>query len=205
MDSILKEADNKKYNNWGERGPLVCSDQSKIFESQKYTSRQDLSLSEKSILYFYKLTDVKGFEFVAHSNAHFSLPILLPNNVLLYPCFCTSLEGTNPNEPKAQATLKMENSGTYIYDGWLPIENLSEESIRDNLQQLNESMSVFSIVSGSRIEWEPKYPAGNIIDSIHYLTPNHLSTIAEISDLAVKMKKEDRKSIFRSISWLDQS
>jgi hypothetical protein len=205
MDSTFEQAKTKKYNNWGERGPLVCGDKSKIFEAQRYSSRQDLSIPEKSILYFHKLTDIKGFEFVAFSNAHFSRPIRLPNNVLLFPCFCIKLDDINLSDPKAQATIKMENSEKYIYDGWLPIEILTEESIRENLRMLNESMSVFSIVSGSRIKWEPKYIAGNVKNSIHYLTPNHLSSIAEISNLAAKMKKEDRKSVFRSISWLDQS
>ena len=148
----------------------------------------------------------EGFEFVAYSNAHFQQPILLPNNVLLYPCFYVSLEGINLSDPKAQATLKMENSGIYVYDGWLPIESVSEESVRDNLRLLKESLSVFSVVAGSKIEWEAKYSStGSLADSIHYLNSNHLSTIAEISNLSANMKKEDRKPFFRSISWLDQS
>lgn len=205
MDTTFEQAILKKFNKWGERGPLVCSDRSKIFEAQGYSSRQDLSMSEKSVLYFHKLTDIKGFEFVAFSNAHFSEPICLPNNVLLFPCFYTKLDDINLCDPKALATLKMQNSEKYIYDGWLPIETFNEGSIRENLKMLNEAMSVFSIISGSRIEWEPKYIAGKVKDSIYYLTPNHLSSIAEISNLAEKMKKKDRKSVFRSISWLDQS
>ena len=194
-----------KYNNWGERQPLVCADKTKISKATKVFHRQDLSIAEKSALYINCLTDICGFEFVSFSNACLERSVLLPNSVTLFPCFYASFEGIDNNDRKLQLSLKMKQQGNYVYDGWMPITNFSDSSIRTSLRLLNEALSIFSIVSGSKFSWEPKYSIGGIPESTHYLGVPHIQTIEELTNHLTDINEADRSAIFRSISWLDQS
>lgn len=54
--SQIETARSARYNNWGEREPIVCSDSGKNFAAIAITCRKDLSGPEKSAKY---LADIK--------------------------------------------------------------------------------------------------------------------------------------------------
>ena len=168
-ESQLQTARSERYNNWGEREPIVCSDSNKNFTAMAITSRKDLSGPEKSAKYLYDITGCKGFEFVAFSNAKLERPTQLADNIILFPCFHNNTNGLSLNDPMVQASIIMSQTARYVYDGWLPIDEMRESTIRSKIRVLREVMSAFSIVSGSNFEWESKYPIAETSEESHYL------------------------------------
>jgi hypothetical protein len=194
-----------KYNNWGERLLLVCNDQQKIDNALAKATNSSLSLPEKSIQYVNALTGCRGFEFVAFSNAKFNSPVLLASDVILYPCFLPDVSGCDISDPHCQATVKMIKKARYIYDGWLPIKNMVEDEIRVQLIRLREALAIFSIVSGSYFEWEPKYSPVNSSIETHYLGQKELATTELFSQTISAISVPDRTALLRSIGWLSRS
>ena len=204
-ESQLKTAGSARYNNWGEREPIVCSDSNKNFAAMTIASRSDLSDPEKSAKFSYDITGCKGFEFVAFSNAKLERPTQLANNIILFPCFHKSITGLSLNDPMVRASMIMSNSARYVYDGWLPIDEMSEPTIRSKIRILREVISAFSIVSGSNFEWEAKYPVAKSSGESHHLNGADIDTLEKFANQIDCLSDNDRTALFRSIGWLSRS
>ena len=204
-ESQLQTARSARYNNWGEREPIVCSDSNKNFAAMAIASRKDLSGPEKSAKYLYDITGCKGFEFVAFSNAKLERPTQLADNIILFPCFHNNTNGLSLNDPMVQASIIMSQTARYVYDGWLPIDEMRESAIRSKIRVLREVMSAFSIVSGSNFEWESKYPIAGTSGESHYLNEADIDTLEKLANQIDCLSDNDRKALLRSIGWLSRS
>jgi len=205
MDKSLLDSERKqKFNNWGEREPLVCTDENKTHKAMHVKMRQDLSYPEKSALFVYEISGCKGLEFVGFSNAKVECPIRLATGVILYPCFIPSTEGRSLDDPLVQVSYQMSNTGCYIYDGWLPIQEMNEESIRKRIRTLREVLGAFPLISGSKFDWQPKYRMVNTVPETHYFSEKEIKTIEGFAETIELAKRDDRIALLRSIGWLSE-
>ena len=201
-DPILLKSDGK-YNNWGEREPLVSSDNEKINCHHSASSRKDLSVVEKSFISTNILTGCEGLEFVVFSNAVYDKPLVFSNDIVLYPCFLPKSE--IKDDPISRATSGMYQLNRYIYDGWLPIKSTKEDVIRNKIRELRETLSAFSFAVSCRLDWFPKYFSKNIENISIHLKTSDIDTINGIAQANASLTLEDRIALFRSIGWISQS
>ena len=142
-EKLLEELRNQKYNNWGEREPIVCANREKIMRATSLVISPDLTSSQKSVIDLHALTGCKGLEFVAFSNVKIDFPISLPNEVYLFPCFLPSLNGASLKDVRMQASLRMTQTNRFVYDGWLPIDDIDNERISERVRDLRHGLSVW--------------------------------------------------------------
>lgn len=150
-NDYLEQGINDRYNQWGMREPLIGSSESHMQAVQRAMA-QNLSSYAKSYLYANSITGAKGLEFVAFSKSKLSRPVQLPNSVILFPCFIETV-GKDVRDPMVQASMHMEMSGTYIYDGWLPISSTDIPEIESRLEDLRESLTSFSLIYRGSFSW----------------------------------------------------
>jgi hypothetical protein len=200
---LLKEIRKNKYNDWGKKDPIVSKDQKVVLEALSFAYRHDLSTEEKSIYYLYKLTKCKGFEFVLYSNAHLVEPIFLSEKVVIYPCFRdTSKGGGNFNDPYYLESYKMYQNNQYIYDGWISIDDFSEENVRNTLEELKSIITIFSIATNCKCKIISKYDFENKNNTTCFIDSENLNKIELLTNKLYKVNIKDRNAIFHSLGWL---
>lgn len=198
LDNLRKD----RYNAWGERQPLVRNSRENGFSSSRFMSRNDLTKIEKSVLFFHDVTRCKGLELVGFSNVKMERPISLSSGIVLYPCFLQSTEGCNVDDPIVRASLRMSSEGRYVYDGWLPISEMTDEGIRRRICLLREVLGAFPLVSGGKFDWEPKYHASRANTETHYYSEKEIQTIETFANTIDGLTDDDRQALLRSIGWL---
>ena len=191
-----------KFNQWCERKGLICDDQSKIKKAYQYTARKDLTKAESSAFFLHELTNCDGFEFVAFSSAKLPSPITLKDKIILVPCFKTS-KALDLKDPVNQKTIEMEKRSRFIYDGWIPIIDWSEEQVRNSIKKIDKALSAFSLKVGTYFEWKPKYDSDQ--GSSFLFTTEHLQELELVTSRLEKIPKEDQEAIYRSFGWLSQA
>lgn len=199
----LEQCLKKRYNRWGMREPLIGTNKTHMTAVQSAMG-ENLSKYAKSYLYANSITGAKGLEFVAFSKSKLSRPVQLPNDVILFPCFTETI-GKNMREPMVQASMHMESSGTYIYDGWLPIESTDKAEIDKRLEDLRESLASFALISGSSFSWEPKYYFSRGKTSSYFLEDDDLGTLEDIAQKLAEIPFTDKHAILRSVSWISRA
>lgn len=202
---ILSRLEKDKYSNWGEREPLVFADNQKHLKAISKVSSKDLSPPLKSAIFLNELTNCQGLEFIAFSNTKINKPVCLPNEVVLFPCFFSSLEGKNMKDPREKATLRMMQTGRFVYDGWLPLKSMIRDNIVKRLEELRQALSLFAIVSGSKFTWEPKYKILEQNNATHYYSDEQIDTLVSLSGAFTNLTQADRNVLYRSIGWISQS
>ena len=104
----------------------------------------------------------------------------------------------------------MKNKCKYLYDGWLPISDWEPKNISEQIRNIDEYLSLFSLTGHIYFKWEPKY----FIDDndcyiVHADTSlKEISIVDNINDLSLqlqKIKKPDRQAIDRSINWINKA
>lgn len=200
----LQAALRKKYNGWCERRPLICADDDQYNRAQVHLVRDDLAPSERDAFYLHELTGCGGVEFVAFSNARFNAPVKLSGGVILVPCFLSTLEGRNMNDPMVVLTLNMMKKSRYIYDGWIEIPTWNAQSVQRSVQAIHQALSVFCLHGSIYFEWESKYVSLGqsrvLYESEHLNFEGLESTTSAIDSL----DESDRRAIYRSLGWLSQ-
>ena len=166
---------------------------------------KELSPPVKSAIYLNTLTNCQGLEFVAFSNAKIDSPVCLPNDVVLYPCFFASLEETNMQDPRVQASLLMTQASRFVYDGWLPLKSMAKDDIAKRLEELRQALSVFVLVSGSKFDWEPKYKVLYQSDYTHLYSDEEICSLEDLSCGFGNLTQADRNALYRSLGWISQS
>jgi hypothetical protein len=199
-----------KYNRWCERDVLVCPSESKQFSAFSVLQRPDLSQYVQDALYVHEATGCGGLEFVAFSNARIEKSLKLNNGVILHPCFLpgtkvTEIERGDPHDPHLLATKKMELSSRYIYDGWVPISSWDTENIQKCIRNVDEALSIFSLLRPISFQWEPKYHVSLDTQSVYPLIDEDLEWLENVVRPLDKLNEKDRKNIYRSIAWISQS
>ena len=101
-------------------------------------------------------------------------------------------------------TLKMMESGEYIYDGWIAIDNWDEKNISDVIQSISEALLVYSLRIGSFFKWKPKYIDDYEPKSCSDLGAKENAIFLMLYNNIKKVNEEDKRAIYRSISWLNQ-
>jgi len=203
MESQLPDG-SQKYSPWCHRRPLVCADTDRCNRAFLFSARRDLSSSERAAFYLHELTGCAGFEFVAFSNIRLRDLTRLPNGVVLLPCFYSSIEGHDANDPLVVSTIKMEEKARYIYDGWIPITSWDERNVGIAIQAIDEALSVFCMTARVSFEWKPKYPVASDGRSTYELGERHLRDLAKLSQTLDALEEADRTAIYRSLAWLSQ-
>ena len=201
--SYLDQGINDRYNQWGMREPLIGNGES-YMQAVQSAMAKNLSEYAKSYLYANSITGTKGLEFVAFSKSKLSRPVQLPNSVILFPCFIETV-GNDVREPMVQASMHMEKSGTYIYDGWLPISSTDIPEIENRLEDLRESLASFALISGGSFNWEPKYSFGGNKTSSYFLEEDDLGTLEDIAQKLGGISTPDKHAILRSVSWISRA
>ena len=192
-----------KYNKWCERRHLVCADEGKIDKAFKYASDKNLTLSEMAAFYTHELVDCQGLEFVVFSNARINLPVELPGNITLVPCFLAQSKGAD--SVIAQLTLEMARRACFVYDGWLPIGDWQIDSVRKSVRRIDSALSVFALRASAWFSWEPKY-SPIIRDGTYYnFESEDMMQVNELSKTISEMKEPDAQAFLSSIGWLSQS
>ena len=202
-NNYLEQGIKDRYNQWGMREPLIGNGESHMQAVQRAMVK-NLSSYAKSYLYANSITGAKGLEFVAFSKSKLSRPVQLPNSVILFPCFIETV-GKDVREPMVQASMHMEMSGTYIYDGWLPISSTDIPEIENRLEDLRESLSSFALISGGSFSWEPKYSFGGNKTSSYFLEEDDLGTLEDIAQKLGDISTSDKHAILRSVSWISRA
>jgi len=194
-----------RYNEWGYREPLVCADKQKILRAHQLAADKTKSPAERSALYFKEITGVKGLEIVVFSNAEIARPVHLTRGIVLFPCFLSDKDKQSVNDPLAVATMHMRQDKQYVYDGWLPITDWSGEGLRYSVESLDQTLSLFCLLSRSYMHWVPKYGNNSKSLSTYPHEENNLDTVEEISVNLEQLNMKDREAIYRSLGWLAYS
>ena len=207
--NYIEQGLKERYNQWGMREPLIGNGQTHMKAVQSAMGK-NLSEYAKSYMYVNSITGVRGLEFVAFSKSKLSRPVQLPNDVILFPCFIETV-GKDVREPMVQASVSfrqacmhMEMSGTYIYDGWLPIKSTDKE-IDKRLEDLRESLSSFALISGDSFNWEPKYNFAINKTTSYFLEDDDLGTLEDIAQKLGEIPPKDKHAILRSVSWVSRA
>jgi hypothetical protein len=200
----LQAALEKKYNGWCERRPLVCANDDQYGRAEVHLVRDDLAPSERVAFYLHELTGCGGFEFVAFSNVSFNAPVMLSGGVILVPCFLSTLEGRNMNDPIVGLTLGMMKKSRYIYDGWIEVRTWDVQNVRSAVHAIHQALSVFCLHGSIYFEWESKYIAQGQSRVLYESEHLHLKGLEGIASAIDSLNEPDRKAIYRSLGWLSQ-
>jgi len=197
LEAILPD----KYNLWCHKRPLISSKgaQSRIVKG--FSTRPDLTPSERAAFFLNDLTGCKGFEFVAFSNARINWAVRLSNRVVLVPCFLVDGESGPVQDPVFQATIRMQKKGRFIYDGWIPVEQWDDDHVHGAIQGSDEALSVCSAVGAISLSWEAKYraPRGNLFCDVE---PKHLNGLEQIAQSLDSLRDRDRIAVAQSLAWV---
>jgi hypothetical protein len=191
-----------KYNKWCERRLLVCSDEGKSERANKYVEDDTLTLSEKAAFYTHELVDCQGLEFVVFSNARMDLPVELPGNITLVPCFVAKSQGADSTI--AQLTLEMARKACFVYDGWLPITDWQLDDVRKAVRKINSALSVFALRASAWFSWEPKYSPIMRGGSYYNFRSKDIAQVNELSKSISRMNEPDAQAFLSSIGWFSQ-
>ncbi|MFC1627527.1 hypothetical protein ACFL3H_00265 [Gemmatimonadota bacterium] len=204
-ETELQEEQQHKYSPWGHKEPLVCKNPELMVQAQAVGLTSDSSPEERAALFLHTLTGCEGLEFIAFSNVKLAEPVRLASDVILYPCYLQSTEGPAMEDPFITATMRMERSSRYIYDGWLRITSWDESTVRESIQTIRTALSLPAIFGTARVDWQPKYSWFDESNSTINLDSAHLKQLEVIVDGIDTLSQPDRGAVFRSIAWLAQS
>ncbi|AFS81264.1 hypothetical protein NKOR_06965 [Candidatus Nitrosopumilus koreensis AR1] len=202
-DSIFPQIEGNKFNNWCERKIVISESDLKTQKAFRYAARKDLTTAEGSAFFLHELTNCDGFEFVAFSSSKLTNPITLNGNITLVPCF-TLGNRISKDDPIGLKTMDMDRRSRFVYDGWLPISDWSEDNVRKSLKEIDKALSSFSLKTGTYFEWLPKYESHDHGSSYQF-TEEHLQELENITSKLENIPQEDHYAIYRSIGWLSQS
>lgn len=199
----LGEIEKKKYNRWRERKNLVTDNEENY--KRAISLKKDLTPLVNSAFFFHEITECNGFEFIAYSNIKFDDFIVLPNNAILVPWFLNSTEGKSINDPEVVRAMQMERESKFLYDGWIAIDRWNEENVRKIIQSISEAMSLFSLHSNLFFEWEPKYQSTSKHKPFCEFSATEISPHHDVFHQISAISDDDKRAIYRSISWLSNA
>jgi hypothetical protein len=204
---VIDEIPSGKYNRWGERRLLVCSDTEKCQAVCNRIAQEPCTTYEKSALLVHELCGCKGLEFVAFSNLCFEKPVVFNNKIILFPCF-SSVKPQNVAdfEQVPSDTLKMKFQARYVYDGWIPILDWIDRSVRSAIREVTEALAVLSLYGRTYFDWEPKYIfLDRSIRSSYFLNSGHVFELETISRFVESLPERDLNAIMKSFGWISES
>ena len=134
-----------------------------------------------------------------------SPPADLPGGVTLFPCFPPSTDGMQADDPMFRETTRMAEGGRYIYDGWLPVQNLDARAAIQAVRQISESLAAIVLVGGSPFRWEVKYPITGSGVPCPKFGPDDVAELAELTRAVNELPPSDQAAVMRSIGWLSAS
>ena len=200
--STFEKIQEKRFNQWGKREPLVDESNDKFFSAYMSARQHGKTSDEISAFFLMEFTQCQGFEFVCYSNAILNQPLNLGDQVFLWPCFLPSPVGYTVDNPKAQAFYSMKRLNSFVYDGFVVIERFDIQNISRAIAKAYEVISTFTILTSSKFRLEPKYNIDPSQTQTHYLGQNELGTLTNIFNELDGIEEQDRYAIFRSIAWL---
>ena len=204
--SVNEQIPDGRYSKWCEKRPLACADKEILNKAQLNFNKNDLTSIEQNIMFVHDLVGINGIEFVLFSSAKFLQRVDLPENITIVPCFLPKLAGTSMNNPIARATNSMMMQSRYIYDGWIPIENWNVENVRNAINDINKTFSLFSLQERISNSWEPKYLVNKKNSSpSQKIEEEHIDEVKNIYSTINSWSEKDAWAFFRSMGWLSQS
>lgn len=193
-----------RFNPWGEKHALFCDDREKSNKARGYFADNKLTKFEQYCFYLHELTDCKGIEFVVFSDSHFET-VKLSDEIILFPCFLTTLDGISMNEPLAVATHVMNQKSRYVYDGWIPVEKWDPSSVKNTIKKIDMALSLFSLKTDTYFDWKPKYDKEIESGISHQFEHRHLEDIKSLMNNFDRLNPDDHEALFKSIGWLSQT
>ncbi|MEI6139311.1 MAG: hypothetical protein WCP85_08605 [Mariniphaga sp.] len=194
-----------KYNEWCERKPLICSDIDRINQAYNRINVTTISDSAKSAILLNELYGCNGLEFVLFSNSKITNGVNFPNGIIIKPCFLASTNSQLLTDPYVFASILMERSSKFVYDCWLPINNWEENNLNCEIRRIDETPSLFSMLNGLSMIWEPKYHISRISKSTHYIAESEINELFLLISKTQVLFGEDRIAFFRSLAWLKRA
>lgn len=194
-----------KYNKWGKRKPVVYSNFKEFNRIKSEICAMNISDAAQSALLFNKLYGHEGLEFVLFSNSKMENEIIFPNGLIIKPCFLSTTNNLNINEPLVCATILMEKSSRYIYDCWLPITKWDEKSIDNEIRKIDETIAVFSLINTVSNTWEAKYSSIQKPKSTLHITGSEIIDVLTLSSKSQELEGNDKIAFFRSLTWLKRA
>lgn len=190
-----------RFNKWGER-KLITAPEAK----QAYVAQELLKFNgcfrAKSLFWAAKLTDSTGFEFVFVSNAQFSAVVSEKNPLYLVPCF-TPLDPLNPQTDDRQAA--MMKWGQFIYDGWIPDADMSSANLDRIVAELDDLVSLFSVVGRHFAYWEPKYFHATHPTPSQIAVQGDFDALSRSTLIIEQLPPPDKVAMSRSLAWLSSA
>lgn len=201
MDSdVTLEVPQGKYNRWCEKRTLVYKQ-----GYNGYFYNRELTYTENAALFLHETVGCEGLEFVVFSNAEIDEPIIeLPGNITLIPCFMVDLNGAKIDDQLTHLTFMQMEQSRYIYDGWMPISDWKIETVKKAIGEIDQALSLFSLLVGASFTWEPKYPP-YFEASAYGLTHQHIHAIKQLKCITESLEGDDLRALFKSIAWFSQS
>jgi hypothetical protein len=181
----------------------VCADESRVGRADKYVFDTDLTLSEQAAFYTHELVNCQGLEFVVFSNARINLPVELPGDITLVPCFLAKPE--RPDSLIAKLTAEMAHRACFVYDGWLPIGDWQRDSVRKAVRRIDSALSVFTLRASAWFSWELKYSPVMRGGICYKFESKDMMQLSELSKFINQMREPDAVALLSSIGWLSQS
>ena len=194
-----------RYNEWGYRKPLLSKGRERNWKAIGYAMDRKRSPTERAAMFFREITDSEGLEFVLFINSKMLGPKYLPEGIIIYPCFLDDLNGTSLADPLAHASGKMGAKGSFVYDGWLPINDWNSDGIKKAIARLERVLALLNLECGAYIRWEPKYKGSMKLNSYFYYDEYHFYDLNKIYTEIDKLWLGDQDALYRSIGWLMQS
>ena len=204
MISIADLSLEGRYNRWGQREPIIDDGRNNNVDiTRAITGATEIQL-ERDLLYQHAFTGCRGVEFVAYSQTKLMGSLLLPEGVILVPCFDLETAGRSANDPILVATFQMARNKRFIYDGWFPTETFSLDVARKAIVTINRALAVLVLAGSQPFSWRAKY---HFAGGQHYtlFQGQQIEEIQRLSDTLGTLSGKDRDLIQRSIGWLARS
>lgn len=135
------------------------------------------------------------------SNAQFPTPVTFSESkIQIVPCFKPLvLIGGAQSEERQAAMMKR---GSFIYDGWIPIQDWSFQNLEKIVSTLDDLVNLFSVVGNYFAYWEPKYIITKKPAPSHLIFPDDLQALAKTRYVLDILPKADEKAINLCSAWI---
>lgn len=190
-----------RFNKWGEKKWIAPSDE-KLEAAARTLKEMKLSRRARALFEAAFYTDSPGVDFVFMSNAQLLNYVTFNNGVQIVPCFFPiDYYNLQPGIDDARHSAMLK-SGNYIYDGWVPAHNWSQNALESIVSKLDDLVNLFSIVERYHASWEPKYDFSKPPIQTHWIFPADIKSLQQTIDILENLNEGDRQALRLGSAWV---
>lgn len=190
----------KRFNPWRHWMPLHHRGDPNFFSAVNLRALTLASHEIAAVYQYRELTGVHGIEFVVVAAFVDAAPFRrLEGELWLVPCRNVL------DAAFSEATI--QTPANYLYDGWLPLADASDDTILNGLRKIDEVVATMAHVHQCPCRWLVKYAEyGNQRrHNARRLTDEDHDALLEQATKLESLPLPTRSAVARSMTWLDNS